>query len=76
MPTRSLAVISAPLAAAVCGLAALQIAAPAYLFGQGFPLDDAWIHAVYARELARSGVLEVFNRKSMVGSRILMKSVT
>ena len=46
-----------PLAAAVCGLAALHIAAPAYLFGQGFPLDDAWIHAVYARELARSGVL-------------------
>ena len=57
MPTRSLAVISAPLAAAVCGLAALHIAAPAYLFGQGFPLDDAWIHAVYARELARSGAL-------------------
>ena len=57
MPTRSLAVISVPLAAAVCGLAALHIAAPAYLFGQGFPLDDAWIHAVYARELARSGAL-------------------
>jgi hypothetical protein len=57
MPIRSLAVISAPLAAAVCGLAALHIAAPAYLFGQGFPLDDAWIHAVYARELARSGAL-------------------
>ena len=57
MPTRPLVVISAPLAAAVCGLAALHIAAPAYLFGQGFPLDDAWIHAVYARELARSGAL-------------------
>jgi hypothetical protein len=57
MPTRSLAVISAPLAAAVCGLAALHIAAPTYLFSQGFPLDDAWIHSVYARELARSGAL-------------------
>src|SRR5262245_48007670 len=57
MPSRSLALISAPLAAAVCGLAALHIFAPAYLFGQGFPLDDAWIHAVYARELAGSGVL-------------------
>ncbi len=56
MPTRSLAVISA-LAAALCGLAALHIAAPPYLFGQGFPLDDAWIHAVYAREFARSGAL-------------------
>ena len=57
MLTRLLAVISAPVAAAVCGLAALHIAAPAYLFGQGFPLDDAWIYSVYARELARSGVL-------------------
>ncbi len=41
----------------MCGLAALHIAAPAYLFGQGFPLDDAWIHAVYARELVQSGAL-------------------
>jgi hypothetical protein len=57
MPSRSLALISVPLAAAVCGLAALHIFAPEYLFGQGFPLDDAWIHAVYARELARSGAL-------------------
>ena len=57
MPAGSLAVIAAPLVAAVCGLAALHMAAPAYLFGQGFPLDDAWIHAVYARELAQSGAL-------------------
>ena len=31
--------------------------APGYLTRQGFPLDDSWIHAVYARELARTGTL-------------------
>ena len=49
-----------PIAAAICALAALHAFAPAYLTGQGFPLDDAWIHAVYAREFARSGT-SVYN---------------
>ena len=46
-----------PLAGAGLGVALLHVWAPAYLFAQGFPLDDSWIHAVYARELARSGML-------------------
>jgi hypothetical protein len=46
-----------PLAAAAAGLALVQAHAAPYLFHQGFPLDDAWIHAVYAREFARSGML-------------------
>jgi hypothetical protein len=43
--------------AALAGLAGLVEWAPDYLTGQGFPLDDAWIHAVYGRALARSGML-------------------
>jgi hypothetical protein len=46
-----------PIAAALASLVVLEWTAPAYLFRQGFPLDDAWIHAVYAREFARSGML-------------------
>lgn len=46
-----------PLVASACGLGLLSYFAPRYLFHQGVPLDDAWIHAVYARELARSGML-------------------
>jgi hypothetical protein len=53
--------VRAPLAwssgAALCALIVLQLSAPDYLLRQGFPLDDAWIHAVYAREVARSGSL-------------------
>src|SRR3954467_15294291 len=54
---RSLAVPAAPLVAAACALLALHSAAPAYLVHQGFPLDDAWIHAVYAREFAATRML-------------------
>ena len=39
----------------IAGLVAVLILAPDYLFALGFPLDDAWIHAVYARSLAHSG---------------------
>ena len=47
-------VVGAVLLAAVL---VFQLVAPGYLTRQGFPLDDAWIHAVYARELARTGML-------------------
>ncbi|WPB75872.1 hypothetical protein KYC5002_43640 [Archangium violaceum] len=39
-----------------CGVAVLALTfalAPEYWRARGFPLDDAWIHAVYARSVAR-----------------------
>ena len=44
-------------AALLAAILVFQLVAPGYLTRQGFPLDDAWIHAVYARELARTGML-------------------
>jgi len=48
-----LLIILSGLSALLC----LSVYAPVYLTCQGYPLDDAWIHAVYARELAHSGKL-------------------
>ena len=42
---------------ALAGLGALMFLAPGYLAHQGFPLDDAWIHQVYARSLSDSLLL-------------------
>lgn len=39
--------------AGIAGLVAVLILAPEYLFALGFPLDDAWIHAVYALSRTR-----------------------
>lgn len=36
--------------------------------GSGFPLDDAWIHQTYARNLARNGRLEFIPGTSSAGS--------
>ncbi|HSB35228.1 MAG TPA: hypothetical protein VLH41_00020, partial [Thermoanaerobaculia bacterium] len=38
-----------------------------YLLLRGLPLDDAWIHAVYGRELARSGSLAYNPGEPMTG---------
>ena len=46
-----------PIAAALLAAVVFHLSAPQYLRFQGFPLDDSWIHAVYARELAHSGML-------------------
>jgi hypothetical protein len=42
-------------AAAMLGLLTLVWTAPEYLSSRGYPLDDAWIYAVYGRSLAREG---------------------
>lgn len=39
---------------ALAGLASLLVFAPDYMTERGFPLDDAWIHAVYARSISHS----------------------
>jgi hypothetical protein len=53
----ALVALAFPLAAAIVALIVLHASAPFYLLHRGFPLDDAWIHAVYAREIARSATM-------------------
>ena len=43
--------------AGLAGVVAAWVLAPEYLVSRGFPLDDAWIHSVYGRSLARWGML-------------------
>lgn len=49
-------IVLSALCAGVLGMMLFGLLAPSY-FTRGFPLDDAWIHAVYARSLAREGAL-------------------
>ena len=44
-------------AAGLAGVATALVLAPEYFASRGVPFDDAWVHAVYARSLARSGTL-------------------
>lgn len=47
--------VLATLLVALLALCTLILVAPAYLPSLGFPLDDAWLRAVYARMLAHTG---------------------
>lgn len=53
--------------AAVCVMA-LYVGLPALLGQTGFPLDDAWIHQTYARNLAQNGRWEYVPGVSSAGS--------
>ena len=55
MSARRSAVVVA--AASVLALLLLRLCTDRYFSGRGFPLDDAWIHQVYARSFARSATL-------------------
>ncbi len=55
--TRVLLAGGALLISVLLSILLLWIFAPDYLFHLGFPLDDSWIHAVYGRSLATSGIL-------------------
>jgi len=46
-----------PVTGSAGALLLFHLFASSYLLHQGFPLDDSWIHAVYAREFARTGLL-------------------
>ncbi len=64
---------SAPLALALIGAAAFLAVAGTLLVARaagyaGFPLDDAWIHQTYARNLATSGQLAFLPGQPSAGS--------
>ena len=73
--TRRTPVLSIVLAS-LAALGMLVLVAPDYLSTQGFPLDDAWIHAVYGREVARSGSLAYNPGVPATGSTSPLWSVT
>lgn len=56
------------LAAASIVISAIYIAFSAYTYRLGFPLDDAWIHQTYARNLALRGEFAFLPGKPSAGS--------
>lgn len=72
--TRAIAAFAA-FSGALAGLLGFLWIAPEYVLEYGFPLDDAWIHAVYGRSLAGSWMLAYNPGIPATGATSLMWAV-